>query len=85
LLDSAGVAGFCYTQLTDTDQERNGVVTADRQPKIDPAHRGCEWSAERVDLHHFRKSAFRPFASCSPRRSASGALSTRCQAVTSGA
>ena len=37
VLDSAALAGFCYTQLTDTEQERNGLLTADRTPKIDPA------------------------------------------------
>jgi beta-galactosidase/beta-glucuronidase len=25
--------GFCYTQLTDVEQEKNGLLTADRQPK----------------------------------------------------
>lgn len=29
------IAGFCYTQLTDTQQETNGLLTADRQPKMD--------------------------------------------------
>jgi hypothetical protein len=33
LLDSPTVAGFCYTQLTDTEQENNGLLTADREPK----------------------------------------------------
>lgn len=33
LLDSPSIAGFCYTQLTDTEQENNGLLTADRQPK----------------------------------------------------
>ncbi len=37
LLDSPGIAGFCYTQLTDVQQEKNGLLTEDRQPKIDPA------------------------------------------------
>jgi beta-galactosidase/beta-glucuronidase len=37
LLDSPVVAGFCYTQLTDTAQERNGLLYADRRPKVDPA------------------------------------------------
>ncbi|HKG49228.1 MAG TPA: glycoside hydrolase family 2 TIM barrel-domain containing protein [Actinomycetales bacterium] len=37
LLDSPMVAGFCYTQLTDTAQERNGLLFADRRPKVDPA------------------------------------------------
>jgi hypothetical protein len=31
------VAGYCYTQLTDVEQERNGLVTADRRPKLDVA------------------------------------------------
>ncbi len=30
-----GLAGFCYTQLTDTFQEENGLLNADRSPKID--------------------------------------------------
>lgn len=34
LLESPAVAGFCYTQLTDTLQETNGLLTADRQPKL---------------------------------------------------
>jgi len=28
------LAGYCYTQLTDTGQETNGLVTADRIPKL---------------------------------------------------
>jgi beta-galactosidase/beta-glucuronidase len=31
------VAGFCWTQLTDVEQEQNGLLTADRRPKVDPA------------------------------------------------
>jgi hypothetical protein len=27
--------GFCYTQLTDTEQETNGLLLADRTPKLD--------------------------------------------------
>lgn len=34
LLDAPTVAGFCYTQLTDTAQERNGLLTEDRVPKL---------------------------------------------------
>jgi beta-galactosidase/beta-glucuronidase len=34
VLDSREVAGFCWTQLTDTEQETNGLLTADREPKI---------------------------------------------------
>ena len=33
LVDSPTIAGFCYTQLTDTEQEDNGLLTADRRPK----------------------------------------------------
>lgn len=36
ILDSPAIAGFCYTQLTDTGQETNGLLTASRQPKLDP-------------------------------------------------
>jgi beta-galactosidase/beta-glucuronidase len=36
LLDSTALAGFCYTQLTDTEQETNGLLTAAREPKFDP-------------------------------------------------
>jgi beta-galactosidase/beta-glucuronidase len=28
-----GIAGFCYTQLTDTFQEKNGLLTMNREPK----------------------------------------------------
>jgi len=31
------VAGFCYTQLTDVEQELNGLLTYDRRPKVDVA------------------------------------------------
>lgn len=37
VLECPSVAGFCYTQLTDTGQETNGLLTADRHPKLDPA------------------------------------------------
>ncbi|MEU5088422.1 sugar-binding domain-containing protein [Streptomyces sp. NPDC021356] len=30
----SGLAGFCYTQFTDTEQETNGLLTAEREPKI---------------------------------------------------
>ncbi len=36
ILDCAPIAGFCYTQLTDTEQETNGLLTAERSPKLDP-------------------------------------------------
>ena len=34
LLDNPGLAGYCYTQLTDVYQERNGLVNFDRGPKL---------------------------------------------------
>jgi hypothetical protein len=37
IADLTFVTGFCYTQLTDIEQEINGLLTYDRQPKIDPA------------------------------------------------
>lgn len=37
VLASPVLAGFCYTQLADTGQERNGLLTEDRQPKADLA------------------------------------------------
>jgi beta-glucuronidase len=35
LLDNTGVAGYCYTQLTDVYQEKNGIVDFQRRPKVD--------------------------------------------------
>ncbi|MBQ3888723.1 MAG: beta-galactosidase [Clostridia bacterium] len=35
LLDCPRMLGFCYTQLTDVEQERNGVYFYDRTPKFD--------------------------------------------------
>ena len=37
LLDNDCIFGFCYTQLTDIEQEQNGLYTFDRRPKLDPA------------------------------------------------
>ena len=34
LTESGVVQGFCYTQLTDVEQEINGLVTYDRVPKV---------------------------------------------------
>ncbi|WP_083713274.1 glycoside hydrolase family 2 protein [Brachybacterium sp. P6-10-X1] len=34
---TSALAGHCYTQLTDTLQEANGLADADRRPKLDPA------------------------------------------------
>ena len=35
LMEPGPVEGFCYTQLTDVQQEQNGLLTADRKPKVD--------------------------------------------------
>ena len=35
LMDKGPVQGFCYTQLTDVEQEQNGLLTFDRRPKVD--------------------------------------------------
>ncbi len=32
---STAISGFCYTQLTDTEQETNGLLTEKREPKFD--------------------------------------------------
>jgi hypothetical protein len=31
------MGALCYTQLTDVEQEMNGLYTYDRKPKFDPA------------------------------------------------
>jgi hypothetical protein len=36
LMGPGPVEGFCYTQLTDVEQERNGLLDFDRRPKLDP-------------------------------------------------
>jgi beta-galactosidase/beta-glucuronidase len=35
ILDNPRICGFCYTQLTDVEQEQNGLYTYDRKPKFD--------------------------------------------------
>ena len=36
LMEPGPVEGFCYTQLTDVEQEQNGLLSADRRPKLEP-------------------------------------------------
>ena len=36
ILDNERIMGLCYTQLTDVEQEQNGLYTYDRKPKFDP-------------------------------------------------
>ena len=35
LLNNPSMIGLCYTQLTDIEQEQNGLYTYDRKPKFD--------------------------------------------------
>jgi beta-galactosidase/beta-glucuronidase len=44
-MDSGIFSGACYTQLTDVQQEVNGLMTADRKPKVDPALIKKVWEA----------------------------------------
>ncbi len=50
LTENPSVAGYCCTQLTDIEQERNGIYNYDRTPKFDAeAISGCfsrkpDWS-----------------------------------------
>ena len=37
LLGNPCMFGFCYTQLTDVEQEQNGLYTYDRKAKFEPA------------------------------------------------
>ena len=37
LLDNPNICALCYTQLTDVEQETNGLYTYEREPKFDPA------------------------------------------------
>ena len=35
LVENPRVSGYCYTQLTDIEQEQNGIYNYDRTPKFD--------------------------------------------------
>lgn len=37
MLENKAISAFCYTQLTDVEQEVNGLYTYDRKAKFDPA------------------------------------------------
>ena len=36
IVSNPNICGFCYTQLTDVEQEQNGLYTYDRKAKFDP-------------------------------------------------
>jgi hypothetical protein len=67
VLDCAPVAGFCYTQLTDTMHETNGLLTEHREFKMDPAAirsitRGTPASVPGDIVNDLRKKAGTTFA-----------------------
>ena len=33
-----GISGWCYTQFSDVEKEKNGLLFADRTPKVEPSH-----------------------------------------------
>ncbi|MBQ7916850.1 MAG: beta-galactosidase, partial [Firmicutes bacterium] len=37
ILNNPNIMGLCYTQLTNVEQEQNGLYTYAREPKFDPA------------------------------------------------
>lgn len=32
-----GISGWCYTQFSDVEKEKNGLLCADRTPKVEPS------------------------------------------------
>jgi beta-galactosidase/beta-glucuronidase len=66
VLDCGTLSGFCYTQFTDTGQETNGLLTADRRPKLDPAlirdiNRGVSMAVPADIIQHLRQVKGSPF------------------------
>jgi len=52
LFEAPNVSGFVYTQLTDVEQELNGLLTYDRLPKADPERiRAIFEGRSRADFH----------------------------------
>lgn len=52
ILEVPYIQGYCYTQLTDIQQEVNGLLTPDRKPKMDvervrSINRNPDWHTER--------------------------------------
>ena len=44
---NSAFAGYCYTQLTDVEQEINGLMTYERRPKVEPAQYKRVFAPER--------------------------------------
>jgi beta-galactosidase/beta-glucuronidase len=58
LTQSEVVQGFCYTQLTDIEQEITGLLTEDRQPKADIAQlRAITTQPASSSCHHHRENS----------------------------
>jgi len=51
IMQSKAIQGYCYTQLTDVEQEMNGLLTFDREPKLplDVIKRVMEGQAPRLE------------------------------------
>ncbi len=47
LLSYDHICGYCYTQLTDVEQEQNGIYLYDRSPKFDMARIAAAFRKER--------------------------------------
>ena len=66
MLDNPNMCGFCFTQLTDIEQEQNGVYYYDRQRKYDPAllkainSRPAAYETQPPRVHHVIWSSLLP-------------------------
>lgn len=49
------LSGFCYTQLVDVEQEMNGLLTYDREPKL-PIAKVAKWNKKLIESYIARKS-----------------------------
>ncbi len=82
LLDSPEIAGFCYTQLTDTFQETNGILDARRLPKIPASAVRAAIGAPAASVPHeavdqARSRKHRPASSVPPLAGAHGSEKER--------
>ena len=73
MLDNPNCFGFCYTQLTDVEQEQNGVYYYDRRPKYDPARlkainaRPAAYETQPPRLGEIRESVLVPTSENEPQ------------------
>jgi len=65
LLDNSNMFGFCYTQLTDVEQEHNGLYYYDRRPKFD-LKRLHEITSRQAAYEKIGPMAGKPVASARP-------------------